>query len=648
MSAATDDHRLRRLGRLTGFFGLPVGLLRRLRGLSWTIRGKLLVAFGALAAITFSLGVAGTHSVGTTGDLVVENLDQPLASISYARFGLAKFTAMQSMLARRQVTARDDQRTEIDRRMNRLAQETGTYLKLAASRATSARTIAAAREAAANVALWDAQRRISVSHNLRSQDHEDLTRLGAIILADFEHLVELTAEDGLGARQRALSAITEYRRLTLLATLVALLIGGAIAYLLGRSMTRPIAEASRAAHRIASGELDVPIAGLDREDELGALLAAMAVMRDNIRAMMEREVAAKRAAQNDLAAAIDSAPAAMILVDGEGRVSATNSQAHDFFPDHAEMLTTGEVFSRHLANAFNEPSGELRLDDGRWLKLVRRTTEDGGFVAVASDITVLKARETALIAARDVAEAASRAKTDFLANMSHELRTPLNAVIGFSEMIASEMLGPVGQPKYKEFAGDILFSGRHLLQIINHVLDIAKLQWGRMEIDRVPTDLGGVVAEAVRIARAQAQAGGIALEMEMVGAVPSIAGDQVRLRQVVLNLLSNAIKFTPAGGRVEVTLRRRGIAVEIAVRDTGIGMKASDIPKALEPFQQANSSIARKYGGTGLGLPLCKLFVELHDGTFAIASAPGQGTTVTVTLPLTRGAEHARDLVATE
>jgi signal transduction histidine kinase/HAMP domain-containing protein len=647
MSAATEDRRPRPR-RPAGFSGLVVGLPHRLSGLSWTIRGKILFAFGVLAAITFLLGVAGVHSVGSTGNFVVESLDQPLASISYARFGLAKFTAMQSMLARRQVTMRLDQRTEIDRQMNRLAQETGTYLKLAASRATSPRTIAAARETAANVASWDAQRRISVAHTLRPQDHQDLSRLGAIILVNFEHLVELTAEDGLSARQRALSAIADYRRLTLLATLLALLIGGAIAYFLGRSMTRPIAEASRAAHRIALGELEVLIGGLDREDELGTLLAAMAVMRDNIRVMMAREVAAKRAAQSDLAVAIDSAPAAMILVDGMGHVSVSNSQALDFFPDHAEMLATGEWFSSRLASAFNEPSGELRLDDGRWLKLVRRMTGDGGFVAVASDITVLKQRETALIAARDVAEASSRAKTDFLANMSHELRTPLNAVIGFSEMISSEMLGPVGQPKYKEFAADILFSGRHLLQIINHVLDIAKLQWGKMEIDRVPTDLRDVVAEAVRIARAQAQAGGIALDMAIAGPVPCIAGDKIRLRQVVLNLLSNAIKFTSAGGRVDVALRRRGDAVEIAVRDTGIGMKASDIPKVLEPFQQANSTIARKYGGTGLGLPLCKLFIELHDGTFAITSAPGQGTTVTMTLPLAKGTARPRELVAAE
>ncbi|HEY5209140.1 MAG TPA: ATP-binding protein [Stellaceae bacterium] len=634
---------------------LPIGLaewprraVRRIEGLSRTIRGKILFAFGAMAAITFMLGLAGVHSVGGTGDLVVQSLDQPLASISYARFALAKFTAMQSLVVKRRAATLPDRRADLDRRMNLLAQETGTYLRLAMSRATSQRTVEAARATAANAALWDAGRRAQFRRNPGANSQADLTRLGNIVMGNFENLVELTAEDGLGARQRALTAIADYRRLTLFVTLLALLFGGAVTYLLAHIMTRPIAEASRAANRIASGELDVPIDALGRRDELGSLLIAMAAMRDNIRAMMEREVAAKRAAQNDLAVAIDSAPAAMILVDGEGRVSVSNSQARDFFPDQADTLATGEMFSSRLVRAFNEPSGELRLGDGRWLKLGTRTTDAGGFVAVAADITVLKDRESALIVARDVAEAASRAKTDFLANMSHELRTPLNAVIGFSEMISTEMLGPVGQPKYKEFAGDILFSGRHLLHIINHVLDIAKLQWGRMEIERRPTDLHDVVAEAVRIARAQAQAADVALNIDLAPGTPPIDGDHIRLRQVLLNLLSNAIKFTPAGGRIDVALMRHDSSVEISVRDNGIGMNPADIPKALEPFQQVDSSIARKYGGTGLGLPLCKLFVELHGGAFAIESALGQGTIVTVTLPISKEADRPLELVAAE
>ncbi len=629
-------------------FGWARATMRRVIGFSRTLHGKILFAFGLMAAITCLLGQAGMDSVGGAGNVVVESFNKPLASISYARVALARFTEMQTLVTRQLAFGPMRPPAEFQHRMNVLAQETGGYLRLAVSPLASPQVSAAAQQAAANVALWDTKRRALFSGAVQPADRAELARLGATILDNFDRLVELTAQDGLGAQQRAMSAIADYRRLTLIATLVALLFGIAVAFVLARLMTRPIAQASRAAHRIASGELDVPIDDAGRADEFGALLAAMAVMRDNIRAMMEREVAAKHAAQNELAIAIESAPAAMVLIDGDGRVSIANSQAHDFFPDHAGTLAAGNQFSQRLAAAFAQPGGELKLEDGRWIKLNRRITGDGGFVAVAADITELKDRERDLIIARDVAEAASRAKSDFLANMSHELRTPLNAVIGFAEMISAEMLGPVGQAKYKEFAGDILFSGRHLLQIINHVLDIAKLQWGKMEIEREPVALGEVVAEAVRIARAQARAGGIMLDMQIDGTLPPIAGDHTRLRQVVLNLLSNAIKFTPAGGRVDVAVSRHGGDIEIAVRDTGIGMNLADIPKALEPFQQVDSSITRKYGGTGLGLPLCKLFVELHGGSFAIASALGQGTTVTVTLPVPASADNDAELVAAE
>jgi signal transduction histidine kinase/HAMP domain-containing protein len=632
MTAVYESSRLARTGLALAMAPVRAATLF-LRDLPKTIRGKIFLAFAALAALTLLLGLAGMNSVGGAGRLIVESFDQPLASISYARLGLADFIAMESAAARRATMADPEHQRDLDQRMDRLVRETGLYLRLAVSR-TSSRGAAEAASATANdVARWDAARRDATLPIARRHDPLSLERHGALVLDDFDRLVALTAEDGLGARQRALEAIADYRRLTFLAMLFAFLVGGLVAVLLARRMVRPIAEASRAANRIAAGDLDVDIDHARQQDEFGTLLAAMAAMRDNIRAMMQREISARRAAQDGLAVAIESSPAGVVLMDRLGRVAVANSEARQLFPDLADQLVAGARFPDRLAVAL-EGAGELRLDDGRWLKLSRRLTQDGGFVAVASDITGLKERESALVIAKEAAEAASRAKSDFLANMSHELRTPLNAVIGFSEMISGEMLGPVGQPKYKEFAGDILFSGRHLLQIINHVLDIAKLQWGRMEIERDATDLATVVEDAMRIARVQAQASGLALETAIEDGLPPIDGDAIRLRQVLLNLLSNATKFTPAGGRIEVGLRRAGAMIALTVRDTGIGMKPTDIPKALEPFQQVDSSITRKYGGTGLGLPLCKLFVELHGGDLAVTSQPGQGTLVTATLPI--------------
>jgi len=275
----------------------------------------------------------------------------------------------------------------------------------------------------------------------------------------------------------------------------------------------------------------------------------------------------------------------------------------------------------------------MALADGRWLHLVRSPTADGGFVVIASDITQMKERESVLRAAKEEAELASRSKSEFLANMSHELRTPLNAVIGFSEVMAHELFGPMGQPKYKDYINDILRSGRHLLDVINDILDIAKLQSGKAELNRRPTAIGDVVDDAMRIVGAQAKAAGIELTRSIDPDIPVIEGDSTRLRQLLLNLLSNAVKFTPAGGKIAVAAARCDEGVRIAVSDTGIGMAAKDIPKALEPFSQIDSSMTRKYGGTGLGLPLSKLFAELHGGRLSIESAPGQGTTVTVVLP---------------
>jgi signal transduction histidine kinase len=244
-----------------------------------------------------------------------------------------------------------------------------------------------------------------------------------------------------------------------------------------------------------------------------------------------------------------------------------------------------------------------------------------------------RAAYDALRIAKEAAEKANRAKSEFLANMSHELRTPLNAVIGFSEIIAAEMFGPVGQPRYKDFASDIVRSGRHLLEVISDILDVAKLQSGKTELHLKRLELREVIDEAMRIVQEQADSSGIAVTISVDSDLPTINGDATRLRQVLLNLLSNAIKFTPAGGDIVVSAQRAGDLVSFSVQDSGIGMAAKDIPKAFEPFGQVDSSIARKYGGTGLGLPLSKMFAELHGGVLGIESVLGKGTTVTVSLP---------------
>ena len=249
-----------------------------------------------------------------------------------------------------------------------------------------------------------------------------------------------------------------------------------------------------------------------------------------------------------------------------------------------------------------------------------------------------------LARARAEAEAASRAKSEFLANMSHELRTPLSAIIGFAEVIERETFGPTA-PRYREYASDIHGSGRHLLQVINDVLDLSKVEAGQMLLHETRLDPALVMQGCVRLLKPRAAKSNVRIYTAFDTNLPVLLADEARLRQIGLNLLSNAIKFTKAGGRVSVStaLDREG-GITIAVTDTGIGMSADEIAIALEPFQQVMSSQSRTNEGTGLGLPLTKTLIELHGGRLDIASAPGRGTTVTVSFPPSRSLAQLAEL----
>ena len=237
-----------------------------------------------------------------------------------------------------------------------------------------------------------------------------------------------------------------------------------------------------------------------------------------------------------------------------------------------------------------------------------------------------------LAAAREAAEASSRAKSEFLANMSHELRTPLNAIIGFSEIIKVGMHGPLNA-RYRDYAGDIFESGIHLLGLINDILDLSKLEARQFELCEEGMDVGETIESAMRLVEEQARKGKIELSEDVPEALPLIRADNRRIRQIVINLLSNAVKFTPEGGRVRISAVRKDGGLAITVSDTGIGMAEDQIAKALEPFGQINSMLSRRFEGTGLGLPLAKKLIELHGGTLSIESTVGAGTAVTVELP---------------
>ena len=379
--------------------------------------------------------------------------------------------------------------------------------------------------------------------------------------------------------------------------------------------------------------------------------------------------------------AIESVGEAFVLWDANNKLVTANSKFVEFLNLDDAALRFGAARAEVMAYAGladswpDEGTGadsvrEIRLPTGRWLQISERRTKSGGHVNVGTDITAIKEQEAALTdnqlalekTVRDLessrrklqeqarqlvdlaekyaaektrAETANRSKSEFLANMSHELRTPLNAIIGFSEIMETGLFGDLGSPKYKEYATDIHASGAHLLELINDILDMSKIEAGRMTLETQRLPLSEVVEESLRLVSGRADVASVKI-IDELGAMPPVDADKRAVKQVLLNLLSNAIKFTPAGGSIYLRGTTANGMATIAVEDTGIGIPAGALPKIGRPFEQVESHHAKSHKGTGLGLALSRSLVELHGGTLTIESTEGVGTKVSFTLPLAR------------
>ncbi len=272
-----------------------------------------------------------------------------------------------------------------------------------------------------------------------------------------------------------------------------------------------------------------------------------------------------------------------------------------------------------------ETKGKPTFDpDGRFL----------GYRGAGTDVTDAVKAEEKLRQAKDEAEKAKKAKSDFLSNMSHELRTPLNAIIGFSGSIREQVFGPLGNPKYSEYVGDILASGEHLLKLINDILDVSTIEAGKTKLNEENVSISEIVKSSLLLVNAKAKEGRLSLKQDIADDLPLIRADERRVMQILLNLLSNAVKFTPPGGTVTTAAHLcSGGDLVLSISDTGIGLSKKEIAKAMTQFGRIDSDLIRKQEGTGLGLPLTKGLVDLHDGHFNIDSQAGQGTVVTVTFP---------------
>ena len=329
--------------------------------------------------------------------------------------------------------------------------------------------------------------------------------------------------------------------------------------------------------------------------------------------------------------------------------------------DTVQMAQTASVRERRNSN--DAQGAELmRVSSGEWFKVVERQTNTGGMITMGLNVSADVQNEHKLTTQykelrklnaelerseghaeqlagklneeKLKAEKSANSKSAFLANMSHELRTPLNAILGFSEILTNQMYGPLGDERYVGYSSDILASGQHLLDMINDILDMAKIEAGKMTVDLHPIDLVDPVDAAIRMVRRRAEDKGINLTLVPEDDLPLVDADHRAIRQMILNLVSNAIKFTDDGGDIRVSIDRKDDTVCVAVRDNGVGIPADALPRLGQPFEQVSDTRDRNYDGTGLGLALTKSFAEMHGGRLTIASQEGKGTKVSFYLPI--------------
>ncbi len=462
------------------------------------------------------------------------------------------------------------------------------------------------------------------------------------------------------------------RRLVIIGAVMALIILAvtATAIYVSVGVTRPVEAIRRGMLRLAEGDREIDVPHTDRRDEIGDLARAMDVFKSNLlryeQLRQERErikadsEAALRQSEAQFRELADLLPEVVFETDQKGRILYLNRKGIGIWGYTEEELKKGVTpldclipEDRERAKSpvlggidgsVEEPNEYTALDrNGRTWPVaihsapVRRNGDIVGLRGLIFDISKIKKTEDDLRLAKEEAEFANRAKSEFLANMSHELRTPLNSIIGFSDVIKGEMFGPIVPGQYLEYALDINESGKHLLEVINDILDLSSIESGNMPLRESTVDVMMVLKACCRIVKVRAQKAGVELELDIPPGLPPFKGDERRLRQILLNLLSNAIKFTPTRGRVRIRawIEKDG-RLAISVTDSGIGIAPEDIPVVLAPFGQVAGSLTRSYEGTGLGLPLSKRLTEMHGGTLTIASEMGKGTSVVVHFPADR------------
>ena len=394
----------------------------------------------------------------------------------------------------------------------------------------------------------------------------------------------------------------------------------------------------------------------------GSTAMALVLVPAAENAGMAAAVKAAETELSELKAILDIAADGVLILDRAGTIVQANNRVSAIFSTEPDALAGASLFdmfapdsARIARDCFDwlaRPGAPKTLSEGRDVIGKRRSGElvslhmtmgrigehEPKFCALIRDITAWKKSQEDLLNAKRQAERASTAKSEFLAKISHEIRTPLNAIIGFSEVMMSERFGPVGNDRYKDYLHDIHNSGEHLVSLLNDLLDLSKIEAGKLELTFTSVDLNELMQQTVALMQPQAARERIILRQALAANLPPVHADARSVRQIALNLLSNAVKFTGAGGQVIVstTLSDRGDVI-LRVKDSGAGMSDKDIETALEPFRQLATSARYGSGGSGLGLPLTKALTEANRATFSIRSAVNSGTLIEIVFPKAPG-----------
>ena len=542
-------------------------------------------------------------------------------------------------------TRAEEARAHLAERLDRLAEHRPT--EAAAIRAEVARFDDLAKQAVE--AYTDDQRVIGNTHFAEAR------RYGISVEDQLEALQADLSRQAADARANILLQFERAANVASLLSVAAVIVGAVLTIVILGSILKPLGEIVSAVRGLTAGDADVPVPAA-AADELGRVSGALQLLKEGQRerALLMQQAEHQRRTLTD---AIESIAEGFALYGPDERLLITNQRFRDMHPVYETLVAGKSTFrevieagGRHvvaldasfedwyaarLAAHDHSAARVVPFRDGRWMQISERSTHEGGFTVVYVDITELRRRQEELEVARDEAQRATQVKSEFLANMSHELRTPLNAIIGYAQIL-QEDAEDTGQTDALPDLKKIESAGNHLLGLINGILDLSKIEAGRMEVYKERFGIGALVGDVAALIRPLAAKNGNSFVVQCPEEIGTIETDVTKVKQALLNLLSNACKFTEKG-TVTLDVGRRGRGAErqlvMAVSDTGIGMNEEQLGRLFQAFSQADSSTSRKFGGTGLGLAISRSFAQMLGGDLKVESAPGEGSRFILTLP---------------